>query len=231
MIIDIFSNFDPYAPCLTTKALFILYHLILLVLFTSGKAQTIARRQAPQLFANITAHSQAGSTISLKGIAPILTSLILILISLNISRLIPATYRGSSRQLIFSASVGFPLWLAILLSSWWFNPTISAAHITPRGAPTVISFALVLIETISTLIRPITLSFRLAANMTAGHVVLGLMASYLTNSSATSFTFILLAQTFYLGFELAIGIIQGLYFLSSTLPLRRRTPPLCINAL
>ena len=39
------------------------------------------------------------------------------------------------------------------------------------------------------------------------------MASYITNaSSATSLLFILSAQAFYLGFEVAIGIIQAYIF-------------------
>lgn len=51
------------------------------------------------------------------------------------------------------------------------------AHLVPEGSPLVISPVLVLIERISHLMRPFTLSIRLAANMMAGHLIMGLLSS------------------------------------------------------
>lgn len=47
---------------------------------------------------------------------------------------------------------------------------------TPRGAPRSLSSFLRVIDLISILVRPFTLLLRLAANITAGHLILGLVA-------------------------------------------------------
>ena len=50
-------------------------------------------------------------------------------------------------------------------------------HLTPKGTPMWLIFFIVLIELVRQLIRPITLGVRLAANLTAGHLILTLLAS------------------------------------------------------
>jgi len=47
---------------------------------------------------------------------------------------------------------------------------------TPRGSPRFLSSFLRVIDLISILVRPFTLLLRLAANITAGHLILGLVA-------------------------------------------------------
>jgi len=54
-----------------------------------------------------------------------------------------------------------------------YNYTIS--HMLPRNVGVLRPF-IILVELVSSLVRPLTLAFRLAANITAGHVILGLTA-------------------------------------------------------
>jgi F-type H+-transporting ATPase subunit a len=49
------------------------------------------------------------------------------------------------------------------------------AHLVPLGTPAALIAVIVLIETVSSLIRPATLAVRLAANMIAGHLLLALL--------------------------------------------------------
>lgn len=49
-------------------------------------------------------------------------------------------------------------------------------HLLPLGTPSVLAPFIVLIESIRTLIRPIRLSVRLCANMTAGHMMVRLIS-------------------------------------------------------
>lgn len=56
------------------------------------------------------------------------------------------------------------------------NPSSALAHLVPRGTPTILVPFIVLIELIRNIIRPLTLSIRLAANMVAGHLLLRLLS-------------------------------------------------------
>nr|YP_009346454.1 ATP synthase F0 subunit 6 [Xiphinema pachtaicum]AOT84265.1 ATP synthase F0 subunit 6 [Xiphinema pachtaicum] len=58
--------------------------------------------------------------------------------------------------------------LLIFLKKMWISSFM------PLGSPWYLASFLALIEFTSILVRPITLAFRLFANMTAGHIILGL---------------------------------------------------------
>ena len=84
------------------------------------------------------------------------------------------------------------------------------------GAPAPLNPFLVLIETVSILVRPITLSVRLIANISAGHIVLTLVGNYMTASlfigGAFSIALLLSIQILYSVFEFGIGVIQAYIF-------------------
>lgn len=56
-------------------------------------------------------------------------------------------------------------------------PLVFAAHLVPTGSPLGLSPFIVFIESVSQVIRPLTLRVRLAANITAGHLILALLES------------------------------------------------------
>ncbi|WP_459468053.1 F0F1 ATP synthase subunit A, partial [Erwinia amylovora] len=84
------------------------------------------------------------------------------------------------------------------------------------GAPAPLNPFLVIIETVSIFVRPITLSVRLTANIRAGHIVLTLIGNYLTASLFTSSIITIAAfitiQIFYTIFEFGIRMIQAYIF-------------------
>lgn len=84
------------------------------------------------------------------------------------------------------------------------------AHIAPAGTPAALTPFLVVIETISILIRPLTLTVRLVANITVGHVVCALIRVVLRSLSAV--WSISLIIVFYSVFEFAIAVIQAYVF-------------------
>merc|ERR1711872_423399 len=63
---------------------------------------------------------------------------------------------------------------------------------------------IVIIETVSNIIRPLTLSIRLAANIVAGHLLLTLLGSQMSNISFTTFLLLL---------EVAVACIQSYVFI------------------
>lgn len=154
------------------------------------------------------------TSASLKGLSILVASTFIIIIILNLMGLIPYCFRLSS-HLIITLSLGLPLWFSLIRSRFIYNPKASTAHFLPDGAPDWLNPFLVLIESSRILVRPLTLSFRLAANITAGHIVLSLLGIYLTAALFTSYSsrIILLAiSSFYILFEVAICIIQAYIF-------------------
>lgn len=92
---------------------------------------------------------------------------------------------------------------------------MTIAHLLPEGAPTWLNPFLVLIESSSIVVRPITLSFRLAANIRAGHIVIrliGIYASAAWFNRIVTIIILLLTTIGYILFEVAICIIQAYIF-------------------
>nr|YP_010154921.1 ATP synthase F0 subunit 6 [Ophiocara porocephala]QQX28264.1 ATP synthase F0 subunit 6 [Ophiocara porocephala] len=105
-----------------------------------------------------------------------LASLMLFLISLNMLGLLPYTFTPTT-QLSMNMGFAVPLWLATVLIGMRNQPTAALGHLLPEGTPTPLIPVLIIIETISLFIRPLALGVRLTANLTAGHLLIQLIAT------------------------------------------------------
>nr|YP_009633273.1 ATP synthase F0 subunit 6 [Hoplobatrachus chinensis x Hoplobatrachus rugulosus]AGE11474.1 ATP synthase F0 subunit 6 [Hoplobatrachus rugulosus]QBS54608.1 ATP synthase F0 subunit 6 [Hoplobatrachus chinensis x Hoplobatrachus rugulosus] len=144
----------------------------------------------------------------------LLSSLMVFLLSMNLLGLFPYTFTPTT-QLSINLALAIPLWLATVLIGLRNQPTASLAHFLPEGTPTPLIPALIIIETISLLIRPLALGVRLTANLTAGHLLIHLISSatlvMLQTSptiSALTFTALILLTIL----EIAVAIIQAYVF-------------------
>nr|WJW63857.1 ATPase subunit 6 [Synbranchus sp. 2 Nanay] len=108
--------------------------------------------------------------------ATILTSLMIFLITLNLLGLLPYTFTPTT-QLSLNMGFAIPLWLATVIIGFRYQPTHAFAHLLPEGTPTLLVPILIIIETISLFIRPLALGVRLTANLTAGHLLIQLIAT------------------------------------------------------
>nr|QKY75145.1 ATP synthase F0 subunit 6 [Acanthopagrus schlegelii x Pagrus major]QXN53068.1 ATP synthase F0 subunit 6 [Acanthopagrus schlegelii x Pagrus major] len=108
--------------------------------------------------------------------ALILASLMIFLLSLNLLGLLPYTFTPTT-QLSVNLGFAFPLWLGTVLIGFHNQPNLSLAHLLPEGTPLLLIPILIIIETISLLIRPIALGVRLTANLTAGHLLIQLIST------------------------------------------------------
>nr|QUJ18289.1 ATP synthase protein 6 [Chromis delta] len=108
--------------------------------------------------------------------AMMLASLMLFLITLNMLGLLPYTFTPTT-QLSLNMSIAVPLWLATVLIGLRNQPNHALAHLLPEGTPTLLMPILIIIETISLFIRPLALGVRLTANLTAGHLLIQLIAT------------------------------------------------------
>nr|YP_007474898.1 ATP synthase F0 subunit 6 [Pholcus phalangioides]AFC77886.1 ATP synthase F0 subunit 6 [Pholcus phalangioides] len=128
----------------------------------------------------------------------------------NVVGLFPFVFTCTAHPLI-TLGLGLVGWLMCFLMGWFKNFMFSAAHLVPAGSPLGLSFLLVLIESISHLIRPLTLSIRLAANMMAGHLIIGLISS-ISKVSFISGVLSVFMQTVMLVLESGVAVVQGLVF-------------------
>nr|YP_010722363.1 ATP synthase F0 subunit 6 [Neolamprologus caudopunctatus]WDV10205.1 ATP synthase F0 subunit 6 [Neolamprologus caudopunctatus] len=108
--------------------------------------------------------------------APLLASLMLFLITLNMLGLLPYTFTPTT-QLSLNMAFAVPLWLATVIIGMRNQPTHALGHLLPEGTPTLLIPVLIIIETISLFIRPLALGVRLTANLTAGHLLIQLIAT------------------------------------------------------
>nr|YP_163977.1 ATP synthase F0 subunit 6 [Anguilla labiata]YP_163990.1 ATP synthase F0 subunit 6 [Anguilla nebulosa nebulosa]AMA06991.1 ATP synthase F0 subunit 6 [Anguilla bengalensis bengalensis]BAD78132.1 ATPase subunits 6 [Anguilla labiata]BAD78145.1 ATPase subunits 6 [Anguilla nebulosa nebulosa] len=108
--------------------------------------------------------------------AIMLTSLMLFLISMNLLGLLPYTFTPTT-QLSLNMGFAVPLWLATVIIGMRNQPTVALGHLLPEGTPVPLIPVLIIIETISLFIRPLALGVRLTANLTAGHLLIQLIAT------------------------------------------------------
>merc|ERR1712133_27237 len=88
------------------------------------------------------------------------------------------------------------------------------AHLVPKGTPGFLIPIMVIIETVRNIIRPLTLSIRLAANVVAGHLLLTLLGSQIPN--VRSISFLVLFFSLYLLLlllEVSVACIQSYVFI------------------
>ena len=219
MITDIFSSFDP-ATCSIYKSLspFSFWILSFLSISLIHPSLWITNNRYAWIYTLpievINSQTTRTFSLHLKGFSSILVPLFLILIILNLIGLLPYVFRSTS-HLILTLVLGLPLWLSLIIRAAIYAPTSSIAHLLPRGAPEWLNPFLVITETLRISVRFITLSFRLAANIRAGHILLGLIgiaASSAIFSSVASFSILLIIQLGYIIFEIGICLIQAYIF-------------------
>nr|YP_010321784.1 ATP synthase F0 subunit 6 [Stenochironomus gibbus]UKO32972.1 ATP synthase F0 subunit 6 [Stenochironomus gibbus] len=129
----------------------------------------------------------------------------------NFLGLFPYIFTSSS-HLTFTLTLALPLWFSFMLFGWMMNTNYMFAHLVPQNTPTLLMPFMVLIESISNMIRPITLSVRLTANMIAGHLLLTLLSNTGTNMSFYIIWILVICQFFLLTLESAVAIIQTYVF-------------------
>nr|WNX94691.1 ATP synthase F0 subunit 6 [Pimephales notatus] len=104
------------------------------------------------------------------------TSLMVFLITINMLGLLPYTFTPTT-QLSLNMGLAVPLWLATVIIGMRNQPTVALGHLLPEGTPIPLIPVLIIIETISLFIRPLALGVRLTANLTAGHLLIQLIAT------------------------------------------------------
>nr|QXX99630.1 ATP synthase F0 subunit 6 [Graphium xenocles] len=145
---------------------------------------------------------------SFNGSTFIFISLFSFILFNNFLGLFPYIFTSTS-HLTISLSISLTLWLSFMFYGWINNSHHMFVHMIPQGTPYILMPFMVLIETISNIIRPGTLAVRLTANMIAGHLLLTLLSSTGNNMSLFFLFILVFLQILLLTLESAVAIIQS----------------------
>nr|QGZ08863.1 ATP synthase F0 subunit 6 [Neelus murinus] len=212
MMTNLFSVFDPS----TSQSLSLNWMMSLLILvFFAPIIWKIPSRPMMIIKKTNTFIFQEFKTV-LGGTQPnfvliFMTSTMLFILINNIMGLFPYTFTSTS-HMVTTLSMSLPLWVAFMLMGWFNNTKHMLAHLVPQSTPPVLMPFMVLIESISNLIRPFTLAIRLSANMIAGHLLMTLLGEQASSNMSPVLLMILIVQFCLLTLESAVAMIQSYVF-------------------
>jgi F-type H+-transporting ATPase subunit a len=138
-----------------------------------GRLQSVAEMSYE--FVAHTLRSSAG-TEGMK-FFPFVFTLFMFILFANVIGLIPYTFTVTS-QIVITAAFALLVFFIVVIYGFWRNGLHFLNLFVPKGVPVYILPAIVVIEILSFLSRPISHSVRLFANMLAGHITLKVFAGF-----------------------------------------------------
>nr|AAS18909.1 ATP synthase subunit 6 [Achelia bituberculata] len=210
MMNNLFSVFDPTSNLLNIQLNWISMAIIIMFLYYNYWLMNSRFLKIINIMM-ITFIKEMGDNIKSKVILILFFMMIMFIFINNFMGLFPYIFTSTSHILI-TLSLALLLWISYYIYGWIMKTFMMLAHLVPIGTPLLLMPFMVLIETISNIIRPITLSVRLMANMTAGHLLISLMSGTCQNLNMFSSVVVVLLQMMLMILELAVAIIQSYVF-------------------
>lgn len=156
---------------------------------------------------------QINNIIALKYFPIVLFIFTFILFS-NLIGLLPYGFTITG-HIIFTFQIAFSIFFGITLINLFNNQLSFFNLFVPSGVPKPLILFLVVIEVVSYLIRPFSLSVRLFANMLAGHTLLNILSAFIFNvfKKYALISFLpLVFIIFIIVLEFCIAIVQAYIF-------------------
>nr|YP_010554728.1 ATP synthase F0 subunit 6 [Arctopsyche spinescens]UYO79361.1 ATP synthase F0 subunit 6 [Arctopsyche spinescens] len=148
---------------------------------------------------------------SFKGISLTFMVLFMIIVLNNFMGLFPYIFTSSS-HLVFNMSFSLPIWFTLMFFGWINKTENMFSHLIPSGTPPLLMPFMVLIETTSNMIRPLTLAVRLTANMIAGHLLISLLSNNGSMVPWYLYWLIISMELMLMLLESSVAIIQSYVF-------------------
>jgi F-type H+-transporting ATPase subunit a len=139
-----------------------------------GRLQSVA--EISYEFVANTVRSSAGTEGMI--FFPFVFTLFMFVLFANLIGLIPYSFTVTS-QLIVTATLALLVFFIVVGYGFWRNGLHFFNLFVPKGVPKAILPAIVIIEVLSFLSRPVSHSVRLFANMLAGHITLQVFAGFI----------------------------------------------------
>nr|UPP55870.1 ATP synthase F0 subunit 6 [Paulasterias sp. SS-2022] len=142
-----------------------------------------------------------------------ITSIFILLFSINVLGLLPYAFTATS-HISLTYSIGVPIWMSVNILGFYLAFNTRLSHLVPQGTPNFLIPLMVIIETLSLFAQPIALGLRLAANLTAGHLLIYLISTAIwvlsNNVAIAGITFVIFVLLFLL--EIGVACIQAYVF-------------------
>lgn len=135
-------------------------------------------------------------------------SLIIILFFFNFTSVLSFNFALTS-QIRIVLFLALSIWTSFIIFSFFKNFNGIVYHFVPEGTPIYLTWFLFIIEIIRNIIRPITLTVRLVANILAGHLLIILLASLVLSKLFVFPLYVLLNLV-----ELFVALIQSYIFIT-----------------
>lgn len=143
---------------------------------------------------------------------PLVFSLFTFILLSNLLGMTPYSFTATS-QVAVTLSLAMISFLTITVYAIWRNGFFGFLHMfLPSGVPMWMAPVIFAIELFSFLIRPITLSVRLFANIVAGHVLLKVVAGFIISLGLIFGTLPFLFSIVMTGFEFFVAVLQAYIF-------------------
>jgi F-type H+-transporting ATPase subunit a len=176
----------------TNSALYMLMALgvisLLMIGATSSRALVPGRMQAIAEMSYEFIANTLQSTVGSEGMRffPLVFSLFIFILTVNLIGLIPYTFTVTS-HIIITIALALLVFLTVVIYGFWKHGLRFFKLFVPSGIPIYILPLVTFIEVMSFLSRPVSHSVRLFANMLAGHITLKVFGGFVTMLGALGF--------------------------------------------
>nr|YP_010937259.1 ATP synthase F0 subunit 6 [Ixodes loricatus]WKW95216.1 ATP synthase subunit 6 [Ixodes loricatus] len=212
MMMNLFSIFDPSTSSILSMNWISIMSIIFII--PSCLWMTPSRYQFlwKKIFSKISEEMKGNLSSKTQKFNLLFIATFMIIFLFNCLGLLPYVFTPTS-HITFSMMLAFPIWISLMLKGWITSFNKMMTHLVPLGSPLMLTSFMVIIETVSNIIRPITLSVRLSANMISGHLLIHLLTS-IPFSAPFSFSFSFPFMMALLILESAVAIIQSYVFIT-----------------
>ena len=201
----------------TNSALFMVIAALLITAFTllamrkgalvPGRLQSVAE-MSYEFVANMVRDNVG--TAGMKYF-PFIFTLFMFVLVLNMLGMIPYTFTVTSHIIVTFALAAF-IFIGVTFIGFWKHGIGFLKFFVPSGVPFVMLPLLVVIEVISYLTRPVSLSVRLFANMMAGHTMLKVFGSFVVALGLLGGWAALAFMVAFTGLEILVAFLQAYVF-------------------
>jgi len=140
---------------------------------------------------------------------PLIFTIFMFVLFCNLMGMIPMSFTVTSHIIVTFAMAGI-IFLGVTAIGFIKHGTHFLSLFLPAGTPWWLMPLMIVIELVSYMARPISLSIRLAANMLAGHLLLKIVAGFVMIGFLGVFPFVFLL--IFTGFEIFIACLQAYIF-------------------